>query len=163
MKFIKKTRFILVFAVFLSLLVGNFSEVSAMEIQPNIVLIPCDGSFNEYISKTTGNRELFYNTGIFLDPGDSMSCEYGISKTVTNEASFNLLPELMSMGYSYSVSVSSTVSVTVNNTTSSMKEVKAYWIYDNVKYTKGTYQGSGSCSVSTAYTRVYKGKLLTCQ
>lgn len=158
MKIIKKSRFSLVIITILSLCILSISSVDA-----RAQLVPCGGSYNAYVSRTTNLRETLRRTGVFLSPGDSMSVKYGISDTRSNSATIDLVPELLSLGYSHSVSVSASVTVTVRNPTNSIKEAIAYRIYDNIRYEKGTYQGNGSCSVSTLTKKVYTGYLLTCQ
>ncbi len=127
------------------------------------IIVPGDSDFYSYKSRTQNHRMTLNHTGIFLDPGDSLSVQFGVSDSVSNNSTIAILPELLEMGYSRSLSVSASTTVTVNNPTNSIKEAIAYKIYDNVYYYYGHYLGDGTCSVSEKVNKVYKGYLLSCQ
>ena len=155
----KRSRLYIMLMSILSLVMLNISMVSALEPR-RLPMVPCDGSFNEYVSRTTGHEEVVWKSGYYVNPGDSVSYSWKKSFTVSNSASIKILPELLDMGYSTSYSVEVGTTVTVHNNTSTKKEVKGYRIYDNVKYMKGEYAGGGACTYTLPTMKVYKGFML---
>ena len=155
----KKSRMSIILFSFFTLAVTNIIGVQAAEPR-RLPMVSCNGSFNEYLSRTRGHEEVIWNSGYFLNAGDTIAYTWQKSFSVSNSTSINILPELLSMGYSTSYSVQVGTTVTVHNNTTTKKEVKGYRIYDNVKYMEGNYVGGGACTYTTPTMKVYRGYML---
>lgn len=149
----------------LSLLGMNmFTSIDATkaseDIQPRLPVVYCEGSSTSITRRAKTNLEFIGYTNIYLNIGDSLSVAFGYTDSVSNSASFNLIPDLINYGYSRSVSISSTQTITVNNNTDHVAHVGAYRVYDIVYYTNASYIGNNTCTVSNGSRNVYTGYLL---
>lgn len=131
------------------------------DIQPRLPVVYCEGSSMSITNISKTNKEFLRYTSTYLDPGNSMSVKYGYTETISNSASFNLIPDLINLGYQESVSVSAEQTVTVNNNTGHVAHVGIYRIYDIVYYRNASYIGNDTCTVSSGSKKVYTGYLLS--
>ena len=74
---------------------------------------------------STGYKELKYRTGIWIDAGNSSTITTSYSDTISNSVAIDLIPNLLNYNYERSITVSSSVSHTINNT----KKVYSGYMY----------------------------------
>lgn len=160
---VSRKTFKILMPVFLAftVLCSTFSVAMAAEPQPRVAVYACSGSFNEIKSISTGNRELLSKTDEWVGAGNSLTVSFEINASVSNSATLNAIPELLSYGYSSTVSVSASYSHTLNNTSSYARQVARYKMYDRVTYDQYSYIGNGLCYYYPNQTKkVYTGFLL---
>ena len=118
----------------------------------------CNGSHNS-LSKTGTGGDVVRRTGIYVQSGQKVTIEKNYSTTISNSASINAVPEFLSLGYQYQLTVGDVVSFEMYNSASYTREILLYAYYDNYRVThyNETYNGSGVCRVSTSYKKVYSG------
>lgn len=144
----------LILALFLSL---NGLVVKAVQIAPYAQFIECDGSFNVLTRTQTSKKILALSLGLWVNPGDSYEVTTSMTQTVSNSATFNLVPEFFSLGYEVSYTSAIAVGLTVTNTSSTLKEAALFRIADVYSVTMFTYVGANTCQILNTTKTVYKG------
>ena len=155
----KIIKLLLVVAMACSL--TSVSYATEKGIEPRVLIEACNGSSNYIVSVSSEKKELYERTGRYVGAGNSATISTGVAYSVSNSANLSILPELLSMGFSSTVSVDASWSDTLNNTTSYMREVGVFRVYKTVTYTSYSYVGGGNCEVRPGRTmKVYTGWVL---
>lgn len=151
-----KRRFMTVVITFLIIL-ATFLPVSAAQVQPLVQYQICEGSYN-ILSKTQSNKKILsLSMGLWVDPGDSYTVTTEMTQSVSNSATFTLIPEFLELGYEVTYSSSWAIGITVTNNLSYMREAALYKIADVFAVTILEYVGNNSCRVTNTTKTVYKG------
>ena len=125
-----------------------------------VAIVSCTKSHTEIDHISTGYSVLKQRTGYWIDSGNSVTFTTTYSDTINNSATISLIPDLLAYGYQRTYTVSSGVSETVNNNSSSKREVGLYYLYDIVYYDQYTYVSEGNCSVTYNQSKnVYSGHM----
>lgn len=152
----KKRKFIISFSIISALAFSTLS-VSAAQVKPLVQYIECEGSYNA-LTKTQSNiKILSLSFGLWYDPGDSYTVTTQMTQSVSNGATFALIPEFLELGYEVTYSSSYSIGSTITNNLSYMRESALFRIADVFAVTMFVYVGDNSCQIINTTKTVYKG------
>lgn len=149
----------LLIAIFtVSLTFFSVVPVFAGGVTPNVSVVPCEGTFH-VLTKTANNLSMvFQRLPRFATPGSTLTVTQSYAVTISNELTFNLIPEFFSYGLTLSFTAGVDYGWYKTNTTNQLLQLVILAIYDN--YSVKTFEeiSPGSCTYTTTKTyKVYEG------
>ena len=135
----------------------NILPVSAAHFEPLSQYIECEESYN-VLSKTQSNiKILALSFGLWYDQGDSYTVTTEMTQSVSNSATFTIIPEFLELGYEVTYTSSYSIGSTITNNLSYMRESALFRIADVFAVTMFVYVGYNSCQIINTTKTVYKG------
>lgn len=153
----KKTKItIFVLTLFLGLSAFTNSIKADGQISPYAVVVPCSGSFNS-LTKTGVGSSIAKSTGIMYVNGSTATVTQTHTVTLSNSATFNLIPEFLTFGYSTSITAGNTIGWSKTNKSGKTQQLVVKSFYDVFTVRSHHYQGNGLCNYSTSNKNIYTG------
>lgn len=121
-------------------------KVSAEEPERRVQVVPCSGSDVD-LTYTGSHLEIVRLFSIGCFPGSSYTVSAEMIQTISTNAGVSILEGLIDLGVETSISTSSSVGLTVINT-SNVHSQAALWVsYDDYSAVELDYLGNGTCAV----------------
>lgn len=134
------------------------SDFTSGEVTPDSAVVPCSSSEDRITVSSTNQTSTYKHLGVFVTPGSSLTVSKNYSTTISNSATFSIVPQLVNMGYSKSITAGYNIGWSKTNNTSSTKELVIVKVYDVIKVVKYTSYSDGYCTVGSTNTyNVAKG------
>lgn len=128
-------------------------KVSAEDSERRLELVPCIGPDVE-LTNTGSHLEIVKLFSIGCFPGSSYTVSVDMTQTISTNAGVSILEGLINLGVETSISTSTSVGLSVTNT-SNVHSQAALWVsYDDYSAIEYDYLGNGTCAVYRSTVKV---------